>query len=93
MKLALILLACVGLAASSSFYKTQEVRVADKNFLERQKFLFEIVYRIEDPLFFEEWIKFGDKFIVDKSFYTVSIFIMRCNCILIFQLFLMYAAI
>jgi hypothetical protein len=70
MKLALILLACVGLAASSSFYKTQEVRVADKNFLERQKFLFEIVYRIEDPLFFEEWIKFGDKFIVDKSFYT-----------------------
>lgn len=72
MKLGLILLACVGLVAAASFHTTNEVKIADKTFLERQKFLFEIVYRVEDPLMFEEWIKFGDKFIVDKSYYTVS---------------------
>lgn len=72
MKLAIALLACVGIVAAASLHTTQEVKIADKIFLEKQKFLFEIVYRIEDPLMFEEWIKLGDKFIVDKSYYTVS---------------------
>ncbi|XP_065361706.1 larval serum protein 1 beta chain-like [Calliphora vicina] len=70
MKLAIALLACVGLVAAASLHTTHEVKVADKNFLEKQKFLFEIVYRVEDPLMFEEYIKLGDKFIVDKSYYT-----------------------
>jgi len=70
MKLALALLACVAVAAAASVHKPTEVKIADKHFLEKQKFLFEIVYRMEDPLAFEEWIKYGDKFIVDKSLYT-----------------------
>jgi len=70
MKLTLILLACVGLVVDARYSTPKEVKVADKTFLQRQKFLFEIVYRIEDPLFFEEWIKLGDKFVADKSYYT-----------------------
>ena len=72
MKLAIALLACVGLVAAASFHTTHEVKIADKTFLQQQKFLFEIVYRVEDPLMFEEWIKFGQKFNFDKSYYTVS---------------------
>lgn len=73
MKLAIVLLACVAVVAATSLHTTHKVKVADKDFLEKQKFLFEIVYRIEDPLMFEEYIKLGDKFIVDKSYYTVSL--------------------
>lgn len=71
MKLTLVLLALVGCVAAFSV-PTPKVKIADKNFLEKQKFLLEITYRIEDPLMFEEWIKFGTKFIYDKSFYSVS---------------------
>jgi len=70
MKLAIALLACVGLVAATSLYKTGEVKIADKTFLEKQRFLYEIVYRVEDPLMFEEWIKLGENFIYDKSFYS-----------------------
>ncbi|XP_037937499.1 larval serum protein 1 gamma chain-like [Teleopsis dalmanni] len=70
MKLTILLLALVGCVAAASFPYKKEVKIADKDFLFKQKFLFEIVYRVEDPLMFEEWIKFGDKFIVDKSYYT-----------------------
>lgn len=69
MKLAIALLALVGLVAA---YSLPEVKVADKSFLEKQKFLLEIVYRVEDPLMFEEWIKLGEHFVVDKSYYSVS---------------------
>ena len=71
MKLAIVLLALVGLVAASS-YHSKGVKVADKTFLEHQKFLFEIVYRVEDPLAFDEWIKFGKSFNFDKSNYVVS---------------------
>lgn len=73
MKLVIALLVCVGLVAATSLHTTHEVKVADKDFLAKQKFLFEIVYRIEDPLMFEEYIKLGDKFNFDKSYYTVSL--------------------
>jgi len=72
MKIAIALLACVGLVAASSFHKTHEVKIADKAFLLKQKFLFEIVYRIEDPLFFDEWIKCGQEFRFNEVNYTVS---------------------
>ncbi|XP_065358430.1 arylphorin subunit C223-like [Calliphora vicina] len=69
MKIAIVLLAIVALVAGSSISKS-EVKVADKEFLAKQKFLFEIVYRVEDPLMFEEWIKMGKSFTFDKADYT-----------------------
>ncbi|XP_037927947.1 arylphorin subunit A4-like [Teleopsis dalmanni] len=70
MKFAILLLALVGFVAAASFSHSKDVKYADKDFLYKQKFLFEIVYRVEDPLMFEEWIKFGGKFFADKSYYT-----------------------
>ena len=77
MKLALVLLACVGLVAGAAYSNklSNSIKVADKTFLERQKFLFEIVYRVEDPLMFDEYFKLGQKFFWDKSYYTVSEFL------------------
>uniref|UniRef100_A0A1I8MIH2 Hemocyanin n=1 Tax=Musca domestica TaxID=7370 RepID=A0A1I8MIH2_MUSDO len=66
MKLPIVLLAFMGIATLVS---TKNATVADKSYLEKQKFLYEIVYRIEDPLMFEEWIKLGKHLIVEKSFY------------------------
>ncbi|XP_073841437.1 larval serum protein 1 beta chain-like [Musca autumnalis] len=66
MKFALAFLACVALAAATTL---PQINVADKNFLEKQKFLLEIVYRVTDPLMFKEWIKLSDKLITDKSYY------------------------
>lgn len=72
MKIAIALLACVGLVAAASFHQTHEVKIADKDFLAKQKFLFEIVYRVEDPPMFEEWIKAGEKFYFGEEYYKVS---------------------
>ncbi|XP_037814271.1 arylphorin subunit A4-like [Lucilia sericata] len=69
MKIFIVLLAIVGLVTCSSVVD-KKFRIADKEFLAKQKFLFEIVYRIEDPLMFEEWIKMGKSFVFDKSGYT-----------------------
>ncbi|KAM7353713.1 arylphorin subunit C223-like [Cochliomyia hominivorax] len=69
MKIAIVLLAIVGLVAASSISK-HEVKIADKDFLYKQKFLFEIVYRVEDPLMFEEYIKLGKSFHFNKADYT-----------------------
>nr|AAB58984.1 arylphorin [Calliphora vicina] len=69
MKIAIVLLAIVGLAASASI-TDKKVKIADKDFLAKQKFLFEIVYRVEDPLMFEEWIKMGKSFTFDKADYN-----------------------
>ncbi|XP_016956498.2 larval serum protein 1 beta chain-like [Drosophila biarmipes] len=70
MKIAIVLLACLGLVAAANYHKTHEVKIADKDFLLKQKFLFEIVYRVEDPLMFEEHIKEGQKFYFEESYYT-----------------------
>ncbi|KAL7740250.1 hypothetical protein ACLKA6_014513 [Drosophila palustris] len=70
MKLTLVLLALVGCVAAFSVPAPTKVKVADAAFLEKQKFLFEILYRIEDPLFFEEYIKYGKQLVGDKSQYT-----------------------
>ncbi|KAH8417763.1 hypothetical protein KR222_005476 [Zaprionus bogoriensis] len=69
MKIAIVLLASIGLVAATSDDSTQKAKVADRDFLMKQKFLFEIVYRVEDPLMFDEWIKIGQKLIADKTFY------------------------
>ncbi|XP_073843988.1 arylphorin subunit A4-like [Musca autumnalis] len=47
-------------------------KYADNDFLVKQKFLFEIVYRVEDPLMFEEYIKLGKTFTYDKDDYKFS---------------------
>lgn len=70
MKFAVVFLGLVALVASASIGTGRNVKIADKNFLQMQKFLFEIVYRIEDPLVFEEWIKKGDRLIIDQSQYS-----------------------
>nr|XP_036214830.1 arylphorin subunit A4-like [Bactrocera oleae] len=72
MKLTIVLLALVGLVAATSVSSPTKVTVADHAFLEKQKFLFEIVYRVEDPLMFEEYIKMGHTLVYDKALYTVS---------------------
>lgn len=73
MKIALAFLACVGLVVATSLHTTHEVKIADKEFLAKQKFLFEIVYRVEDPLMFDEYIKFGKDFTFEKTYFSVSI--------------------
>ncbi|XP_036346366.1 larval serum protein 1 beta chain-like [Rhagoletis pomonella] len=72
MKLSLVFLAIVGLAlaAAQVLEPTRQVKYADKSFLEKQKFLLEIVYRIENPLLFEEYIKYAHDFHFDKADYT-----------------------
>ncbi|XP_037718372.1 larval serum protein 1 gamma chain [Drosophila subpulchrella] len=76
MKLTLVILALVGCVAAFSV-PTQKVKIADKNFLEKQKFLFEIVKNIDEPLMFEEWIKMGQNLIVDKAQYETFDFYME----------------
>lgn len=73
MKIVIAFLACVSLVVASSLHKTHEVKIADKNFLAKQKFLFEIVYRVEDPLMFEEYIMLGKSYKFEKTDFTVSI--------------------
>ncbi|XP_061391297.1 arylphorin subunit A4-like [Musca vetustissima] len=70
MKLAIVLLAVVGLTAATVNLPKYETKYADKQFLEKQKFLFEIVYRVEDPLMFEEYIKLGKTFTFKKDDYV-----------------------
>ncbi|EDW80412.1 uncharacterized protein Dwil_GK18671 [Drosophila willistoni] len=76
MKLTIVLLALVGCVAAFSV-PTQKVKIADKEFLMKQKFLFEIVYRVDDPLMFEEWIKAGQQLVVDKAQYQTFDFYME----------------
>lgn len=65
MKICIILLVIIGLSRS---------QISDKTLLSKQKFLFEIVYRIEEPLMFEEYIKLGKTFTFNKADYTVSFY-------------------
>lgn len=48
----------------------------NKDFWHNQKFLFEIVYRIEDPLMFEEYIKLGKTFSFNQDDYEVRIILL-----------------
>ncbi|XP_036325815.1 larval serum protein 1 beta chain-like [Rhagoletis pomonella] len=71
MKLTIVLLTLVGLVAAVSIpATTNKVTVADHAFLEKQKFLLEIVYRVEDPLMFEEYIKLGQHLVNDQAQYS-----------------------
>ncbi|XP_005178907.1 arylphorin subunit C223 [Musca domestica] len=69
MKIAIVLLAIIGLVAAGTLPK-KATKYADKDFLAKQKFLFEIVYRVEDPLMFEEYIKLGKSFVFHKDDYV-----------------------
>ncbi|KAM7356756.1 larval serum protein 1 gamma chain isoform 2-T2 [Cochliomyia hominivorax] len=42
---------------------------ANKYFLDKQKFLFEIVHKVQEPLQNEEWLKLGKTLVMDKSKY------------------------
>lgn len=70
MKFAITILVCLGFAVAAT--TLPEFRIANKGFLEKQKFLLEIVYRVMDPLMFDEWIKLGTTFVTDRSYYKVS---------------------
>ncbi|XP_073821993.1 arylphorin subunit C223-like [Musca autumnalis] len=69
MKIAIVLLAIIGLVAAGTLPK-KATKYADKDYLAKQKFLFEIVYRVEDPLMFEEYIKLGKSFVFHKDDYN-----------------------
>ncbi|KMZ09471.1 larval serum protein 1 alpha chain [Drosophila simulans] len=70
MKFAIAFLACVAVVTATGYHKTHDIKVADKAYLMKQKFLFEIVYRVEDPLMFEEYIAMGKQFFFEKEHYT-----------------------
>ncbi|XP_073824241.1 arylphorin subunit C223-like [Musca autumnalis] len=63
MKTIIVLLAIIALVACGQDDK------GNKDFWHKQKFLFEIVYRIEEPLMFEEYIKLGQTFKYNKDDY------------------------
>ncbi|XP_055855823.1 larval serum protein 1 beta chain-like [Episyrphus balteatus] len=69
MKLTLAILACVAVVSLAASVPKDLNYDVDKAYLEKQKFLFEILYRVEDPLQFEEYIKLGGKLINDQSKY------------------------
>ncbi|KAM7351059.1 arylphorin subunit A4-like [Cochliomyia hominivorax] len=69
MKIGIVILTIIGLVTTKSLPKYQ-LKISDKNFLTKQKFLLEIVYRIEDPLMFDEYIKFGQSFKFNRDDYT-----------------------
>ncbi|XP_061391295.1 arylphorin subunit C223-like [Musca vetustissima] len=69
MKLSLILLAIIGLIAVSATETKNYTKYADNEFLVKQKFLLEILYRVEDPLMFEEYIKLGKSFVYNEDDY------------------------
>ncbi|XP_075149870.1 arylphorin subunit C223-like [Haematobia irritans] len=62
MKIAIAFVAIIGLVSAANSVLSKDTKYANKEFLEKQKFLLEIVYRIEDALFFEEYIKLGKSF-------------------------------
>lgn len=72
MKLLFVLLFIFGLIAAAVSETKNETKYADPDFLLKQKFLLEIVYRVEDPLMFEEYIKLGKTFNYNEDDYTVS---------------------
>uniref|UniRef100_A0A1I8PQQ2 Larval serum protein 1 gamma chain n=1 Tax=Stomoxys calcitrans TaxID=35570 RepID=A0A1I8PQQ2_STOCA len=63
MKICLALMALVGLVAASSPLEE------NKDKMVKQKFLYEIVYRVEDTLMFEDYIKLGTSFVYHKDDY------------------------
>lgn len=60
------------LVAGQILEPPQQMKYADKAFLEKQKFLLEIVHRIENPLLFEEYLKYAKDFHFEKADYMVS---------------------
>ncbi|XP_073826140.1 larval serum protein 1 beta chain-like [Musca autumnalis] len=67
MKIVILLLAVIGLITAI------EVHYNDgPEDIYKQKFLFEIVYRVEDPLMFEEYIHLGKSFLYNEDDYYES---------------------
>jgi hypothetical protein len=69
MKLSIILFACLALVAAESFTTIKNVKVADKTFLTRQKFILEILHNVHEPLQIEEYLKDSTTYVTDKSAY------------------------
>ncbi|XP_005183087.2 arylphorin subunit A4-like [Musca domestica] len=61
MKFSIVLLVIAGLVT---------IKAADRDFLSKQKFLFEVVFRVEEPLMFEQYIKLGMNFSYDQDDYV-----------------------
>ncbi|XP_055856124.1 larval serum protein 1 gamma chain-like [Episyrphus balteatus] len=71
MKLAVLIVACMAIVAvqSASIFSF-EGKIADKTMMEKQRFILEILLRVDHDLLMEEWIKLGGKLINDKSHYV-----------------------
>ncbi|XP_073826201.1 arylphorin subunit C223-like [Musca autumnalis] len=72
MKFFIIVLVLIGLFAVSADELKFKRKYADNDFLAKQKFLLEIVYRVEDPLMFEEYIMLGKSFVYNEDDYMFS---------------------
>ena len=48
------------------------VKFADKEFLHKQKFFFEILRHVHQPTTFSEYLPYADKYVVEESKYIVS---------------------
>ncbi|XP_055855263.1 larval serum protein 1 beta chain-like [Episyrphus balteatus] len=71
MKLTIVLLACLAAVAVHSSPLQKDVKIADKELLEKQRFFFEILRHVGQPLMRDELMKHGEKLIVDESHYLV----------------------
>ncbi|XP_055907157.1 larval serum protein 1 beta chain-like [Eupeodes corollae] len=70
MKLTLVILACLAVAVHSIPVE-KDVKIADKTLLEKQKFFFEMLRHVGEPLMLDEYMKHGEKLIFDESKYTM----------------------
>ncbi|XP_055907114.1 larval serum protein 1 beta chain-like [Eupeodes corollae] len=70
MKLAVFIVACMAaLVAVQSASISFHGKIADQTMLHKQKFILEILLRVDHDLLIEEWIKMGGKLINDKAHY------------------------
>lgn len=58
----------MGISSASCVQKKQVIEIS---FLEKQKFLYEIVHRLRSPLLIEEYIVLGEKLNTNKDQYEV----------------------
>jgi hypothetical protein len=62
-----IVFACLGILASGS-YMSKDVKYADKHFLEKQKFIFDVFQHIQQDEVFGDLYESGSKFVIQDHF-------------------------
>lgn len=69
MKLAIFIVACMAAVAVQSASISVDGKIADQSLLEKQRFILEILLRVDHDLLMDEWVKLGGKLITDKAQY------------------------